>query len=490
MSHVILIYPKTTCDKSAYNILPLSLLYVAAPLVRDGHHVTILDQRMEPDWQTKLKQALERPQTVAVGISSMTGPQVLHGLEMAKVARDTAPQVPIVWGGVHPSLLPEQTIESELVDIVVVGEGEIAFSELVNRLAEGKNWEDVASLCFQKNGRTVQNALPPRVDLEEIPPLPYEIVNLKQYRVAPLRSASLSLPVVTSRGCAFRCGYCYNTKFHSRSWRALPPETSLEQIKRLVKTTGIGAIFLLDDNFFGDRGRAKRILELLIESKMGLRIYNANCRVDFLRSSSEEYLKLIRVAGIEQIFVGVESGSDRVLSSITKDFKVQHVLEVNHKLRKAGIIPVYSFMVGMPDETREDVERTLELMVRLRDENPQAKMYKMSLFVPMPGTRLYEYCCKNSEADFPKRLEEWSTYDYDHVNLSYLTEEQKKFLVRASEISGFIDVKGKTSDLLNLAVGLYSKIARLRVKHHWLNWMPEIAIIRFARSMQRRIIAG
>ncbi len=490
MSHVVLVYPKTTHNRLSGNIAPLGLLYVAAPLVRDGHHVTVIDQRLDSDWRAALARAVGTPRTVAVGVSSMTGAQIQHGLEMARAAREMAPEVPIVWGGVHPTLMPEQTIENELVDIIVVGEGEIAFSELVNRLSEGRGWDDVPGLCFRRDGRTVRNPPPPPVALEEIPPLPYEVLDLNQYRVAPLRSASVSLPIVTSRGCAFRCGYCYNTRFHSRSWRALSPETSVEQIRRLVEATGIGGIFLLDDNFFGNRGRARRILELLVESRMGLRIYNANCRVDFLRSSSEEYLKLVREAGIEQLFVGVESGSDAVLSSIAKDIKAHHVLEVNHKLREAGIVPVYSFMAGMPDETREDVQKTLELMVRLRNDNPQARMYKISLFVPMPGTPLFEVCRERSEADFPKRFEEWSTYDYDHANLSYLSGELKDFLVRASEISGFIDVKGKTSGSLSPLAAMYSGVVRLRVKHRWLGWMPEMGILRLARGMQRRFGQG
>lgn len=485
MSHVVLLYPYTGSERPQDLILPLSLLYVAAPLVQEGYRITILDQRLEPGWREELRQAIQIPGTLAVGISSMTGPQIRYGLEMASVVREMSPSMPIIWGGVHPSLLPEQTAQSPLVDIVVVGEGENIFLSLIRAFHSNERWDALPGLCFMRNGEIVLTDPSSPPDLEKIPPLPYRLMDLNHYMVAPLRSGSTSLPIVTSRGCAFRCGYCYNIKFHSRKWRGQPAEGVMQQVRELVEASGIDGLFLLDDNFFGSRRRAEQILTALVESKLGLRIYNANCRVDFLRKSSHEFLQLVRRAGIEQVFVGVESGSNRVLRLINKDIEVAHVLEVNRKLRDVGVIPVYSFMAGMPDETQEDVKQTLALMVRLKQENPAAKMYKMSSYLPMPGTPLYEYCLLCRKTVFPQRLEEWSIYDYDHVNLSCQSGEQKRFLEKASEISGFLDVEGKVSGPLQILARAYSRLARFRCKTGRLGLMPEMAFIRLTRAIQR-----
>ncbi|MEW6605997.1 MAG: radical SAM protein [bacterium] len=426
MGHIVLLFPHTGYNKPSEQILPLGLLYVSAPLVQKGHSVTIIDQRKEAGWRDALRRAVSKPQTLAVGITTMTGPQIEHAMEIAQAVRKMAPELPIVWGGVHPSLLPEQIVQSEMVDIACVGEGEISFSELIKALEERKEWSNVPGICYRKNGKIVSTNSPPLYDLEQLPPLPYDLLDLSSYQTQPLRIKRASLPVITSRGCRFRCAYCYNTKFYQCSWRGMSPEKVMEQITTLVKNYNAGGIFLLDDNFFGSRHRVEQIFKMLIESGLGVHIYNANCRVDFLHRSSSEFLQLMRRAGVEQIFVGVESGSDRVLNSIYKDIKVEQVLEINRNLRDAGIIPVYSFMAGLPGETRLEVEQTLELMVRLREENPQAKLYKLSLFVPMPGTDLFERC-KEMGNEFPQRLEDWSNYDYDHVNLTYLSDEHRKF---------------------------------------------------------------
>ena len=484
MGHVLLLYPHHGSTRPDQNILPLGLLYVAASVIAEGHRVTVIDQRTESGWHDKIRSALKEPRTLAVGISSMTGPQIAHGLEMAGAVRELAPELPIVWGGVHPSFLPEQTVRSTLVDIVVMREGEACFPALVNALEKGKDWRMLPGLCYLDNDTPVTNPLPPLTDLEKIPPLPYDLLDLDKYHVSPMRSSRPSLPLVTSRGCLFRCDYCYNLQFNERKWRSLPPERVMREIRRLMEDYHAEGIFLLDDNFFQDRARVKEIMALLVEDRVGVKIYNANCRVDLLSKMALDEIRMMRKAGIEQLFIGMESGSPRVLERIHKDIKVEQVFEVNRKLKDAGIIPVYSFMVGLPDETRHDVELTLDLMMRLKETNPQAKLYKMSLYIPFPGTSLFEQCVKIGNV-FPDQLEDWTDYDYSHINLTYLTSAYRRFLEKVSELSGFLDVEDKVKGPLKHVVKAYSKVAVRRCKSRWFGVMPEMAVIQLIRSRQR-----
>lgn len=485
MAHVILCFPGTGQDRREYEILPLSLLFLAAPLVRDGHEVTIIDQRKEPDWTSCLRSAINRPQTIAAGISSMTGPQISHGLAMARQIRSLAPELPIVWGGVHPSLLPEQTVASPWVDLVVIGEGDVTFPQLINRLEKGKGWHDIPGLCYRLRGKPIRTPLAQGVDLETLPPVPYDLVDLNRYRARTFRNINPSLPIVTSRGCAFRCAYCYNTSFHQSRWKGLSPEKVFAEISRLATQYLSEGIFLLDDNFFGDRKRAEQILGLLIKNGLDINVYNANVRADFLYHSSTEYLKLIRRGGIRQVFVGIESGSNRVLQLIRKGITVEQVLEVNKRLGKAEIVPVYSFMVGLPGETWTEVRQTLNLMIRLIEENPQARLYKTCIYLPMPGTELYEKC--REEWDFfPKGLEGWATYDYDHVNLAYLPAPYRRHLERISQLSAFLDVREKVGGVMGVMAGVYSGIARHRCRHGYYGWMPELAAISAFRHIAQR----
>ncbi len=192
----------------------------------------------------------------------------------------------------------------------------------------------------------------------------------------------------------------------------------------------------------------------------------------------------MRRSGIQQLFIGAESGSPQVLEHMLKDIKAEHMTTVNKKLMDADIIPVYSFMAGLPGETRENVEQTLDMMVRLKEDNPQAKMYKVSLFVPFPGTEYFDRV-KAMGNVFPDNLADWAVYDYDHVNLSYLTDDFRAYLDKIAELSAFIDVEGKTDGVLAILAKAYSKVAVGRVKRRSFKLMPEMAIIKFARSMQK-----
>ena len=147
--HVVLVHPHPGPKDRDVHILPLGILYVAAPLVAQGYSVSAIDQRKDNDWRTTLKGLVTRPGTVCVGISTMTGPQIAHGLDMARVVREAAPDLPIVWGGVHPSLLPEQTAAHPLVDIACFGEGETVFPPLVEALARGRDWKDLPGLAYK-----------------------------------------------------------------------------------------------------------------------------------------------------------------------------------------------------------------------------------------------------------------------------------------------------------------------------------------------------
>jgi radical SAM superfamily enzyme YgiQ (UPF0313 family) len=193
-----------------------------------------------------------------------------------------------------------------LVDIVAMGEGEASFPPLVDALDRGEDWSRLEGLCFRRNGEVVKNPLPPVPELDEIPPLPYGLFDLEKYKISPLRTAGPSLPMVSSRGCRFRCAYCYIAEFQQRKWRGLSPPRVVAEMRRLVDEYNAEGIFMLDDYFFQEKKRAQEIMELLVEADLGLNIYNANCRVDLLNRVDMEYLHLMRRSGIKQLFIGAE----------------------------------------------------------------------------------------------------------------------------------------------------------------------------------------
>jgi len=207
--------------------MPEGLLAVATPLDVAGYKVRIIDQRLDAEWEQSLISELKTG-PVCVGVTAMTGPQIDGALKASKLVKRNS-NVPVVWGGIHPTLLPRQTLENENIDIVVQEEGEETFLELVNALAAHRPLDGIKGIWWKNGGNIIENPPRPYIDLASQPLPSFHLVDLKRY------TAGLNyLPLETSRGCVFNCAFCYNTRFHHRKWRYLTPEQALYRLMFLV----------------------------------------------------------------------------------------------------------------------------------------------------------------------------------------------------------------------------------------------------------------
>lgn len=483
LRNVILIYPDT--HNTDVNLLPpLSLLYIATPL-KDEFDITIIDQRVDKSWPETLKVALKSGHVLCVGISSMTGPQISGAIRAAEMVKEMHPSVPLIWGGVHPSLLPDQTIQNEFVDIVVVGDGEETFRELVLALFNNQDKKNVKGILFKDGEAIVRTPARGQFPIRSMPTLAYDLIDLQRYKSTPAWTDKKSLPIITSRGCPFRCTYCYNTRFCQKEWTALSAGQTFEAIHGLVTKYDISGVFLLDDNFFVDLHRVRDIARLIIRNGLDISIYNANCRVDSIIAMDADLLNLLKCAGFDQIFIGVESGSQSVLDKIKKDITVEQVLEANLKLRRAGIRPFFSFMAGFPFETIDDVKLTLALMRLLLKENSEAIIYCLQLFTPFPGTALYDLMC-TMDVHLPASLEEWQTFSYDKFNLDIFDRKHRRFIEDLQFYSTFMDKKLSRDRSLPLRTiaSILSGILDFRVSHGFYQFLYEISLLRLGQSLR------
>lgn len=488
MKKIVLVFPST--QEGASDLMPpLPLIYIATPL-KKTFEIKIIDQRVDKNWRDNLKKELLSDNVICAGISSMTGPQISGGIEAASIVKKFSNSVPVVWGGIHPSLLPYETIENKFVDFVVIGNGEETFSELVNILQNGGDKKSVKGIIYKEGDSVVRTASREQFPISKISNPAYDLVDIERYKFSPLGADTKGLPLLTSRGCPFRCSYCYNTEFSQRKWTALSPEQTILSISELMNRYDVRNIFLLDDNFFVDMKRARRICELLIENKINVRIFNANCRADTIARMDDDFLRLIKRAGFAQVFVGVESGSDEVLSKIKKDVTVEQVLTASRKLKEAGIVPFYSFMAGFPFETIEDIKKTLYLMNRLLQENPEAFVYKLQFYTPFPGTELFRLASELG-MQFPKSLEDWVGYHYDKINYDGFSDKHRKFLEESHYYSTFLDRKLRVShpQYLKLISNLYSKILRFRLEHGFYRSFYELYPLKIGHKIRSRLLA-
>ena len=305
---------------------PLALLCLAAVLREKGHKIKIFDHNVE---EKGLKDCLKFDPEL-IGFTSFTGPMILDALRLSEVFRRRL-NAPIIWGGVHASLLPAQTVSDPRVDMCCVGEGEETIVELADYFEKGRDLTEIRGLVWKKtnNGYTkiIENAPRPFIrDLDALPFPAWDLIEEKKYSATSfgIEKSSMALySIQSSRGCPFQCGFCYNSIFNQRTWRFKSAERVIEEIQYLKEKFHMKAINFKDDNFVVNKKRAEKICQGIYRNKLDIK-FAIDCRVDLLTSQLAQNLKL---GGCNQIFFGVESGSPRVLRFIKKGISLGQAID-------------------------------------------------------------------------------------------------------------------------------------------------------------------
>ncbi len=446
--------------------LPLNLLFPGTALVHAGYKVKIVDQYADPDWAEKLNHAL-REKPLCFGVSSMTGPQIFRALDACKKVRNKYPDVPIIWGGIHASLLPQQTLENPFVDIVVIGEGEASLVELVRTLESGGELGGIKGIAYREKGKCRVNEERPFIDMNQLPTLDYELVNIDLYRRKIFGSDHLTLN--TSRGCLNRCGFCYESAINKRKWRAMEPRVVIEHIRKLVIDYGVRGFNFTDDNLFSNLNHAYSLLEEIVRSDVGIRIGRLEVRADAVARMNEDFLDLFVRAGVERVAIGVESGNQRILDLIDKGLNRDQILEASRKLKHYPITPLYMFMMGLPTETPEEIKDSVDLAQDLMKDNPRA-MQSFNIYMPFPGTRIFQMTVE-SGYKAPEKLEDWAPLSYRHIHKHspWISRETKR-LIEALDFPLMFTGTGKftnkkTHPIVRLMGKLYKPFAEYRTTH-------------------------
>jgi radical SAM superfamily enzyme YgiQ (UPF0313 family) len=482
---VILVHPRhiTGWQAQPRVEMPMGLLCIATPVSRAGYQVKIIDQRLEPNWHSILRQELGQD-PVCIGISSMTGSQLKYALEISKIAKEYE-DVPVVWGGVHPTILSEQTLENEYIDIVVQGEGEESFLELVQALEGKRPLNTVKGIWYKENGQSKYTGARPFLDLNQQPSLCYHLVDLEKY----LRfiSGVGHLNFFTSRGCPYPCTFCFNTPYNKRVWRAMSPALTIQRIKDFVQRYNIKGITFIDNNFFTHMGRGRSILRGLIKEDLDIVISKISIRVDTLVEMSDDDLGLLERAGCRRLTLAVESGSERIRAMLKKPTNVPALLELNRRLRKSPMVPHYLFMMGLPTETKEDLSESVSLALRLIQENPKAQFF-FNIYIPYPGTELFDIAVKHG-LHVPQRVEDWIGVSYRNftLNAPWMSNEMHD-IVEMVDFCSFFVGKGhfrkpyeRTSLFVVLLSNIYAPWAKKRVERLFYKFPIEAKLAKFFR---------
>lgn len=382
--------------------MPLGILAVGTALHRAGFHVELLDGRVNRPASPELGRMLEGALMVGVGV--LSGKPILDAVRFSRQVKTLAPDVPVLWGGWHPSLLPEQCLDEASVDFVIRGPGEEAAVALAVSLESGSGTAEVPGLTRRTAGRGTVSR---EVALPAGPPaLDYGLLTLDHY-FGPRKSRTLDY--ITSQGCPFNCAFCSDPAVFHHRWRAFPPERVVAELVQLVTRYDIERVAFLDDMFYLKPQRARAIAEGLLSLRRPVR-WSATFRAGQLAGMDEDLLILLVRSGLDRMVVGAESGSDRLLAGIDKRLTAEQILESARRLHRFGVKPAYGFITGLPGETAEDRRATEEIVFRIGEIHPHA-FTRLFFYTPYPGSRLTTEMGEQGAA-LPATLEEWGNCDF------------------------------------------------------------------------------
>ena len=466
---ILLVQPKAGTWENLGIRPPDGLLTIAAIPYNRGYNVKIVDLRLEKDWRATMKKHLKNG-PLFVATSCMTGPQIAYALELSKFVRQHDKNIPVVWGGVHPTFNPHQTLENENIDVVVIDEGDMTFLELIEKFGKNESLKDVLGIAYKEDGKIIINPRRPLIeDLDSLPNLPYELIDTKKYYGFDPDNGEASIALSTSRGCPFKCTFCYDTNFFGNKFRAFSAKRTIEIIKNIVEKFKIKNIYFQDDNFATNLKRYKDIVDLMLQENLDIKWGVLGIRIDTLQIMDHELLAKTAKAGCTNLNSGIESGSERILKLIRKGITIHQIVDANKKLSKYPFKVKYTLINGFPTETEEEIKDTIKLALRLVKDNKNAYT-SFNVYMPYPGVELWNLAKEHGVYE-PKSLEEWITVDQDNVfdNLPWLDYRRKEMIKNLVFTSNFANknIKYKIGKkYLKFLFDLYYPIAKLRFKYN------------------------
>lgn len=387
---VLLIQPSARdCVKTLFSIYnaeggigfkpPIGLLYIATTVrERTGCDVTVLDCQLDDIHQGNILELVREPYDV-IGISAWTD-FWYQASGIAKTLKSRYPNSHIVMGGPHVNIYPEEVLGFDYVDSIVMGDGEIPMSMLVDRLAKGGASDEIPGVYFR--GRTYKEYLPYICeDLDSLPIPDRTLLPIKRY-YSVLSPSEFVTSMITSRGCPYRCVYC-KLKFQR------PVARSAESVIKEFETIhvlGIKEVEIYDDTFNWNHDRTEEVCRGLIAKRLGV-TWAIRDRVDRVK---ESLLVELKRAGCNRIHLGVESGSNAILKAIKKGITTDVAREAVRLAKKHGFMVLAYFMYGLPTETLDDARQTLDFALRLDSDYAE-----FSIMIPYPGTEVYENALKD-----------------------------------------------------------------------------------------------
>ncbi|MFX1261708.1 MAG: B12-binding domain-containing radical SAM protein [Promethearchaeota archaeon] len=389
--------PNDIRDSLGFVTPPLGLGYLASYLRESGSHkVVIHDGMLHKTDDAEFAELMSRFRPDVVGISAQATPAIYDVYRLAAVAKKTDIDCRVVVGGAHASFSDALILrDAPQIDFVVRGEGEYVMLDLLERMGTGQ-LEKVKGITYRISSEIKRNPLSrPIEDLDTLPFPAYDLMDMNQYLQEPIRVGTM----ISSRGCPYSCTFCSSSRSSGKKWRGRSAENVIAEVDLLAKRYKINELEFLDDLFCYNPLRVKQICELMKTRNYSLD-WTCSVRADIL-CNNPIMARWLKQAGCRSVYIGVESGNQRVLDMMRKGITISQVWKANEIARWANLERIFSFVLGYPGETKEEARSTIDIACRL---NPEIAQF--TICTPYPGTPLFEHAQKEGLL----KAESWRDY--------------------------------------------------------------------------------
>jgi radical SAM superfamily enzyme YgiQ (UPF0313 family) len=395
---------------------PMTLATIAS-MLRDDHEIKLVDATVEDYKESDIIKLYKdfSPDAVIYNSTTTTFYDDLHAAELAK---DLKKGVVNIFFGTHVTALAKDSLKNKAIDIVIRGEPEVTSKEILDSIAKKKNLKGIRGISYRSGKKIVSN--PDRSFVENLDDLPYparDLLKNELYKV-PMRGGAFTI-IRTSRGCPFKCIFCTSRLYYGNKWRTRTAKSVIDEIKE-IKKLGIDNIFFNSDTFTFDRNFVLDLCGMIKEEELNIKWF-CNSRVNTI---DEEMAREMKSSGCWLISLGIESGNQKILNFVKKGIVLDQAKKTIRMLNKVGIETIAYFIFGLPGETKETIDETINFA---KECNPTyARFYTA---VPFPGTEFYEMKLKEGKI----KSFDWSKYDQASCDIYEIEGLSPEDIVKAEK---------------------------------------------------------
>ena len=471
----------------------IGIMLIGSTLKKYEFNVKIIDGGYDFNYLNKLKDMLieDGRDIVFVGMSVMTT-QVPFALTVSKNIKKVNQKIPVVWGGPHPTLFPEQTLEDKNIDIISINEGGLTAVNIAKALQKGQDLERINGIGYRNNRNEIVITERSSLDtIDDLPNLDFSLIEMDNYlnpkqsvyeREFPAFQGKVkTVPILTGLGCPFKCQFCINVIL-KRHYRFREAGFIVEEIKRLQAKYNANTFIFMDEDFFINKRRVLEFISLVEKENLHFN-WRMWCRVDHFKDTylNRDILNRMNRIGHGSLVMGGESGNQETLDRLKKGITTDQILNSLYLLNGTNIFSRYSFMVGLENESLKQIRQTFNFCFKIKKIRPDVDIAGPFLFRLYPGSPIYNRLVEKYSLYIPQSTESWEIYLNREGSLNLMPWTPKKFQENLKYIQFYSEFAmpsmSKIKRLKDVFVTILAIISRFRIRHFIFSFPVDYLLI-------------